>query len=821
MKRILKWLGIGLASIAVLMGAVAGLGYAFLRNTVPAASGKLALAGLSAPVEVVRDQEGVPHIFAGTADDLYMALGFVHAQDRLWQMELQRRTGQGRLSEIFGERTFTTDVFLRTLDLYGHAERSLAGLPAETRSALEAYARGVNAFLNRPLGRLELRLPPELLLLRHEPEPWRPADSAVIAKLMALQLSMNLKHELMRLSLAGQGLSAAEIEDLLPSDAGDAPPTLPEIAELYPLKRPGGAVRKAADASGSARGLLDGLIGTGASNNWVVSGARTKSGKPLLANDPHLHLEAPAVWYLVHLALAGPGAETTNVVGASIPGMPRVVLGRSDRVAWGFTNAGPDVQDVFIEKVNPENAGEYLTPDGWRSFAVEEMAIAVKGVGTRKVPRRRTRHGPVLPGFYYNLQGVLGADHVAALKWTALSDDDTTIAAGMLDPKMRTVADYLESMHLFVAPMQSMVVADVDGAIGLIAPGRVPVRDPRNTVAGRAPVPGWDATYDWKGYLKLEELPRVLDAGVDAIGTANARMVDPDYPHHLTYDWDPSFRQQRLKELIFDKEEHDVASMRDAQMDVTSLAAAKLLPLMIAAAQGSGAVDQTVLDRLSTWDAAMRADRSEALIFTAWMREAVKIVYRDDLGAAFDRYLDYRALALIRLLEGRAAARDWCDDRATPERETCATAMAAALGRALRDLEARYGKDRSRWRWGVAHRAVSEHRPFGSIGWLARFFNVEVQSAGGNYTLNRGRAPLDGERPFANTHAASFRAIYDLADLERSLFIQTTGQSGNPFSPFYRSFARRWAEGKYIEIATRRETIAATPLGTWTLTPQP
>jgi penicillin amidase len=232
-------------------------------------------------------------------------------------------------------------------------------------------------------------------------------------------------------------------------------------------------------------------------------------------------------------------------------------------------------------------------------------------------------------------------------------------------------------------------------------------------------------------------------------------------------------------------------------------------------------VDQAVLDGLTTWDASMRADRPEPLIFTAWMREALKDVYRDDLGTAFDRYLDYRALTLIRLLEGRATSRDWCDDRSTPERETCATAMATALNRALRDLEARYGKDRSKWRWGTAHRAVSEHRPFGSVGWLARFFNVEVPSAGGNYTLNRGKADLVGERPFANKHAAGFRAIYDLADLERSLYIQSTGQSGNPFSPFYRSFARRWADGKYIEIPTKREAIAKTLLGTWTLTPEP
>jgi len=813
MKRTMKWIGIGAAGLVGLALLAAGLGYAVLRGTVPSPSGNLAIAGLSAPVEVIRDREGVPHIFAKTTDDLYTALGFVHAQDRLWQMELQRRTGQGRLSEIFGERTFTTDVFLRTLDLYGHAERSLAALPAEARSALDAYARGVNAIMTRRLGWLEPRLPPEFLLLRHRPEPWRPADSAVIIKLMALQLSMNINHEILRLALAAEGLTSAEIKDLLPLDA--APPPLPEIAQLYPLKRTPTAERRA-----DALPLLDSLIGTGASNNWVVSGARTRSGKPLLANDPHLRLAAPAVWYLAHLALERPGADTANVAGASLPGMPLIVLGRGDHVAWGFTNTGPDVQDIFIEKVNPDNPREYLTPEGWRPFEIEEMAIAVKGSDVRKVERRRTRHGPVLPGFYRNLDGLLGAGHVAALQWTALRDDDTTIAAGLFDPNLKSVADYVARMSQFMVPMQSMVVADTSGGIGMIAPGRVPVRDPNNKVGGRAPVPGWDKTYDWTGYLKFEELPRVDDANVGAIGTANARMVDPDYPHHLTYDWEPAFRQQRIKELIFDAAKHDVASMRAAQVDVLSLAVAKLQPMMIAAAQVGGPVDNAVLDQLTTWDATMAADRPEPLIFTAWMREAVKAIYRDDLGAAFDRYFGYRAVALIRLLEGRAKARDWCDDRTTPERESCGAVLAAALDRALRELESRYGKDRSRWRWGRAHQAFGEHRPFGAVAYLASFFNVEVPSPGGNYTLNRGKAEFGEEPPFANKHAASFRAIYDFTDLERSLYIQTTGQSGNPLSPFYRSFARRWAKGEYIEIATQRDAIAKVKLGTWKLAPR-
>ncbi len=508
------------------------------------------------------------------------------------------------------------------------------------------------------------------------------------------------------------------------------------------------------------------------------------------------------------------------MVGASLPGMPLIVLGRSDNVAWGFTNTGADVQDLFIEKVNPDNPREYRTPDGWRPFAVEEMIIAVKGMDARKVERRRTRHGPVLPGFYRNLDGLLGANHVAALQWTALSDDDTTIAAGMFDPGMRSVSDYMERMRLFVVPMQSMVLADAAGNIGMIAPGRVPVRDPANKIAGRAPVPGWDAAYDWKGYLKFEDLPRVDDANVGAIGTANARMVDPDYPHHLTYDWDAPFRQQRVKELIFDHDRHDMATMRAAQADVLSPAIVKLQPLMIAAAQAGGSVDHAVLDQLTTWDATMRADRPEPLIFTAWMREAVRAIYRDDLGAAFGQYFDTRATALIRLLEGAATGRDWCDDRSTPERESCGAMLAAALNRALGDLEVRYGKDRSKWRWGAAHPAIGEHRPFGAVASLAPYFNVEVPSPGGSYTLNRGKPEFGEESPFANRHASSYRAIYDFADLERSIYIHTTGQSGNPLSPYYRSFAKRWAKVEYIEIATRREAIAKAPLGTWKLMPK-
>ena len=416
---------------------------------------------------------------------------------------------------------------------------------------------------------------------------------------------------------------------------------------------------------------------------------------------------------------------------------------------------------------------------------------------------------------------MLGKGYVAALQWTALTDDDTTLAAGLFDPGMRTVDDFFKRMRQFVAPMQSMVVADAAGRIGMIAPGRVPIRSTENKVAGRAPVPGWDAAYDWKGFIPFEGVPRVDDPNVGAIGTANARIVDADYRFHLTYDWDPAFRQQRVKELIFDRDKHDMASMRAALADVYSPAISRLQPLMIAQAQAGGSVDNAVLDQLTAWDATMQADRPEPLIFTAWLRETVRAIYSDDLGPAFRSYFDYRATALLRLLEGKATSRDWCDDRSTPERERCGAILSATLNIALRDLEQRYGRDRSKWRYGDAHFAYGEHRPFGAVPSMAGYFNVTTPSPGGNYTLNRGKAEFGEEdAPFANRHAASFRAIYDLSDLEKSLFIQTTGQSGNFLSPYYRSFAERWSKVEFIEIPTRRETIGKSALGTWQLSPK-
>lgn len=810
--RFARWMLYTLATII----AVAAIGLVWLRLTVAPLSGTAALPGLGDAVDVLVGPDAVPHIFAKRTDDAYRALGFLHAQNRLWQMELIRRTGQGRLSEVFGSTTVGRDKFLRTLDLYGHARRSVERLSPKARAALDAYASGVNAWLSRPTGWIEARLPPEFQLLWHDMEPWQPADSVVVLKVMAMQLARNLDKEVDRLTFAALGLTPTEIEDLLATETQWGAPPLPDIRTLYPLRRPEATIpRRRAEAAVS--------IADGASNNWAVSGAHTQTGKPLLAGDPHLRLSAPAIWYLVHLAVEQPGGTYANLLGASLPGTPLVPLGRGDTLAWALTNTETDVQDLFVERVNPSNPNQYLTPNGWRDFARETVTIGVRGGDDVVMERRTTRHGPVISSVYRGLDTLLADGHVVALQWTGLSDDDTTMEAVLFDADIRTVHDVIERTRPTVGPMQSMVIADTAGSIGLIAAGRVPVRNAANTVSGRAPVPGWDAAYDWQDSIPFDDLPRVENPPSGHIGTTNTRIVPVGDPRVLTWDWHPPFRQQRYEALVAQRSGHDMASMRAAQLDVQSPAAARLAPLMVAAALKAKADDRTAreIDGISRWNAEMRADAAEPLIFTAWLRRSIDLIWRDDLGDAAWFSPDERVVTLIRLLEGQPMARAWCGDRTTPAVEACGEVLVRAMDQALGELDERFGRNRTAWTWGTAHYADNLHEPLGRLPLVGGVFNVRVPSSGGLFTLNRGSPFLSSDDPYASRGSTTFRALYDLADLEASQFIQATGQSGNPFSPHYRSFAERWSTGGYITIPTTRAVIERQHTGRWALVPAP
>lgn len=818
MRRIIKgllWLLFFLVPLALLATVVL---YVWIARSVTPASGEARLKGLSAPVTITRDRNAVPHISGASLEDVEQALGFVHAQERLWQMEVARMASQGRLSELFGEATVNTDIFLRTLDLHGAAAQSLSAFNEGDRKAIEAYVAGINAFLEQPGRVFASKFPPEFVILGHKPEPWQPADAVAAVKMMSLSLGGNMSQEIERLKFARLGMADAEIDDLLPSLKTDTPPPLPDLKTLLGL---GSGPLNTASLPEQRFAFVEAMMGEGASNNWVLSGAKTATDKPMLANDPHLEFSAPSLWYLAHLQIKAPDGETRNLVGVTLPGAPLVFLGRNDRIAWGFTNTDPDVQDLFIERINPENKAEYLTPDGYRPFDKRTETIRVKGGGEVTFERRATRHGPVLPDSYRGLGRYLPDGTVAALQWTAFAPDDTTMSAGFRLWDFKSVAEYLDGMRDYVTPMQSMVVADVDGNIGLIAPGRVPVRDPANEIMGRAPSPGWDASYDWKGAIPYEELPRQYNPLRGAIGTANSKIVDSDYKPFLTFDWDEPWRQERINTLMVDSNvKQTLETNRQAQGDDYSPAYAALGPVMLGLIEGRSDVDAEIVTALKRWDYRQDRTRVESLIFEAWLRVATKRIIADDLGDAFPGFWKARAGAMLRWLSPDAA-RDWCDDGRTAEKESCGDELALALKDALSDLETRLGPERDKWLWGTLHYAYGAHRPFAKVKALSSIFDVNEPMSGGAYTLDRGTSNWDDAvNPYRATHGTSYRGIFDLGDLDRSTYIQTTGQSGNVLSPYYRDMAGRWARIEAFTIPVGEVAYQDGVLGTWRLMPE-
>jgi len=818
----MKRTAVGLVAAALLAGSGAAV---YVQRSFAVLDGKLSVHGLDAAVKVQRDASDVTHIHAQTPRDAWFAMGYVHAQERTWQLEFNRRVMHGQLSEVFGPATLETDKLMRALDIAGTARRQYEGLPADAREALQAYSQGIHAFhKDRPQA-----LPPEFHILGVSPggaagKVWEPEDSVGWALMMALDLGGNWGNEFARLSVAGT-LDTDRLWQLMPPYPGEPPAATADLAALY---RELGVYRSAAAAAparaataprpaSGQQGLLSAQVSAGmlawadeltrnagtsegkGSNNWVLAGTRTASGKPLLANDPHLGLSAPAIWYFAGVkAPAGTARDGTPIaaidaVGATLPGLPFVVLGRTAQVAWGFTNTGPDVQDLYLEQINPANPGQYRTPEGFADFAVRNETIRVKGEPDVQLTLRSTRHGPVLSDAQKSHGDVINLDkYVLALRWSALDRDNQTVLAGLQTNQARSVDELMQALSHYHSPMQSVVAADDQGNIRFKAMGRVPVRDAANDIRGVAPSPGWDARYDWKGWLPLAQTPEDDGAARGWVGTANQRVTAPGYPHYLTQDWALPYRYERIAQLIEATEKHDAASMQAIHGDITSLATRKLLP-HLQQAPSSHPLAAAAQAQLQGFDGVMDANRAAPLVFAAWADELTRGLIAPRIGDA--RFTatygkrDYRA-ALEGILERDDAW--WCQPL------TCAQQSGAALGRALDRLQAAYGGDPAAWRWGAAHLAISAHRPFSNVALLARYFDVSVPSHGDSYTVNVGQYNAgEARRPFVNRHAASLRAVYDLADLDQSRFIYQTGQSGLVFSPRYRDMATTWAQTGY------------------------
>jgi len=799
----LRWVSRILLLVLVLTFVGVGAAYVYLRQSLPQTSGTVTLQGLAKPVEIVRDREGIPHIHAQSEADAYFALGFVHAQDRLWLLETNRRIAAGRLAETFGETALATDKFLRTIGIRRIAEATWAELDAPTRAIYEAYAAGVNAFLSDRTG----ALPIEFLLTGVTPEPWTPVDSLGWLKMMAWDLSGNWNNEVMRARMTGK-LTPRQIAEFFAPYPGDAPVALSDLGGLYAPLMP--ALARLADVAPAS--LPEGA----GSNNWVLAGRFSATGKPLLANDPHLGLSTPSIWYFANLQAPG-----LRVIGATLPGIPAVVLGRNSRIAWGFTTTNADTQDLFVEKIDPADSQRYIAPDGPRPFETVEERIAVKGQADVVISVRRTRHGPVISDHLPAAAEAAGVSHVLSFAWTALRPDDRTASAGLMLARAGNWAEFLAAAELFHAPQQNVVYADIDGNIGFIAPARVPLRRADNDIKGMMPAPGWDARYDWQGFIPFNELPRAFNPANGRIVTANHKIVPDSYPHHISVEWAEPYRARRIEQLLAARPTHSLQSFMDLQADTRSLMVDEMLPLLVAAPPVNERAARAIA-MIKAWDGNMAGNRPEPLIVKAWLRELGPLIYRDELGPdLFAAARGERPLFVLNVLRDVDGQSRWCDDATTGAKSPCAALIARALDQALTDLERRYGADAANWKWDEAHAAVGEHRPFSRVKLLQPLFEVRVPTPGDTYSVNVGRHDNRNEaEPFANRHAAALRAIYDFADLDRSLWMHSTGQSGNRLSPFYGNLAKRWAKVEYLPMSMRRADAEAGQTGTLVLQPR-
>lgn len=825
----MRWVRRGLLAILVLVLLVVGAGYLWLRSSLPQTEGTLALPGLAAPVTIGRDGLGIVQIRAESEADAYFALGFTHAQDRLFQMDFMRRLGAGRLSEVVGASALGIDRTMRTLGLARVAEANLPLLAPEVQAALTAYSAGVNAFLDHRSG----ALPPEFQLFWYRPEPWRPADSLLWGRLMALHLSDNWQSELLRQSLA-EHLSAKQLNFLWPAlpqsdgrtevgwnevencaapDERDIPSflTLPRkergnVLGGKQLSLPfaaGGRGRGETDICLSRHTLDRTILATlprslGASNSWAVAGRLTASGKPLLANDPHLGLTAPIQWYLAQIE-----TPTLTITGATAPGVPFTLIGHNGQVAWGFTTTHSDTQDLFVERLAPDDPARYLTPKGPEPFEVREEVIHVHGGADVALTVRATAHGPVVS----DADQAGPPDQVLALAWPGLREDDMTAQAIYRMNHADTAAALHAALRDFHSPQQNIVYAAEDGTIGFVAAGRVPVR--KALFAGsQAPVPGWTGDYDWTGFLPFEALPQSIDPPSGWIATANNDITPEGYPHFLTARWEEPYRARRIAELLDGKTGLTAGGMAAMQLDTVSLAARELLPPMLAAAKDGASPQEMALDRLSRWDFRMDRAKPEPLIFLTWLAEASRRIFADELGAYYSDYGPWNLDQIGTVLGADDAGEPWCNDTTTEAEETCPAQLAAALDDALSALAEAYGDDPDEWRWGDAHQAHFPHPVLESVPVIGEWLETPIATDGDSFTLNRGTPRIrPGSVAYPHVHGPGLRAVFNFADLDRSRFIIATGQSGNPLSPHYADQTRRWRDGEFLTIVGEADQV--------------
>ena len=822
MASVFQWLLRLTAGAIIAIVAVGCFVYYLAARSLPDYTATLEVAGISAPIEIVRDTADVPHILGETDTDSYFGLGYAHAQDRLWQMTVMRRTAQGRLSEIFGMETLASDSLMRRLDIYGQAVSSVEAQDAYTKAALLAYARGVNTRLEEINQSALGRGAPEMFLYTTPLAPWRPADSIAILKLLGVQNATHLQTEVLRAQVSFALPDPDRIKDLMPDAPGNGVAALPEYASFFDAP----FVRTATYRAPEHQPLspFGPRAFAGASNAWAAATTRSAAGGTLLANDPHSAFTAPTQWYLARLRLA-----SGDVIGGTIPGLPVVMLGRSEKLAWGMTSSFVDDQDVFVEQLNPDNVEEYRIPGGFAPFETRSSIVAIKDAPPVTLTLRWTQNGPVLPDADFNLGLVTPTAHVASLGWTLLDEQDASVSALMGLMRAGSVTEGISAGAGYVAPSKNVMLID-QSTIAMKTFGTMPRRDARHQSQGRLPTPGWRGENRWLGLAPYVANPEYVAPTGGILGNTNNKIVERPFPNHLSFDWGDTQRIQRWQRLMQIRQVHTRDSFIEAQLDTVSFTARTLLPLIGAELWFSGAAApegtkererQRALQLLADWNGEMSEHLPEPLIYSIWIRKLQDRMIRDELGPVADGFPHVEPLFIERAFRDIEGAAAWCDVIQSETVETCPEMAALALEDALVWLEDRYGTTLESLRWGDAHQAAHNHPVLGDAPIFRAFANIRQSTSGGDQTLMRGLTLGSEADPFLNVHGAGYRGVYDMADPDSSIFIISTGQSGHMLSRHYDDMAQLWRRGEYIPMSLDVDLARAAAVGVTTLVPAP
>ena len=818
MSILIKWLSLTLVSFCILISIVFITCYYLASRSIPNYNHNLVAEDIAEKVEILRDSANIPHIFSMNDNDAFFALGYAHAQDRFWQLNILRRTAQGRLSELFGPKTLELDEFIRRLDLYNLARSSVQHQSEQTKSILKSYANGINARVREINTEALGRGSPEMFLYPNEFSFWRPADSIAIFKLLALKMTSQIDAEVTYAKTILAVNDQKMVSALLPDSPGKP------ITNLQNLEQLSSSVFSSPNKKEKSTALFrlpSWEIG-GASNVFGATKERSASSGSLMANDPHFELSAPSLFYLARIQL-----DTGGVIGATVPGTPIILSGRNKNLAWGITASYLDDQDIFMEEQHSSNPNLYKTENGWEQFKIDRQYIKVKNSSDVEIERRWTRNGPVLPSTAFGLLSITPKNYVASLSWTALEDRDTSVSSAINLMLSQNVQSGLIALENFYAPSLNFLLIDDEKMI-LKTVGKMPRRSPLNQKQGRMPSLGWKLENTWRGYWGYEVNPITVSSPGDILGNTNNKISDKKFPKHVSHFWGDTQRILRFQRLMKNREVHTRESFIEAQLDIVSPTARALLPIIGSelwytqpmGEQGSKErLRFEAVSMLASWNGEMSEHLPEPLIYSTWMKFLQKNLIEDELGTLSKKFNHVKPIFIEKVFRNIEDASIWCDIKHSSSKETCAEIAVKSLDEALLWLHDQYGKNLDALRWGDAHEAFHRHETLGGIPILKFLVNIRQSTSGGDNTLMRGKTSGSEHKPFMNIHAAVYRGVYDFADPDSSVFIISTGQSGHFLSRHYDDLGNLWRRGEYVPMSLDPDLARGASLGVTVILP--